>query len=69
MPFTGAELVAILTVSISGLVTIITTCFHGTSMSRCTKINCWGLSCDRDVISEDVVAREYQAQRAQNNRE
>ena len=65
MAFTGAELVAILTVSISGLVTIITTCFHGTSMSRCTKIECWGIVCDRDVISEEVVAREYQAERAQ----
>ena len=63
MVLTGAELVAVLTVSISGFATIITSCFHGTSMSRCKRIDCWGVVCDREVISEDVVAREYQAQR------
>ncbi len=64
MTLTGAELVAVLTISISGLATIITSCFHGTQMSRCKKIDCWGIVCDREVISEEVVAREYQAERA-----
>ena len=45
---TGAELIAILSVAITGFTTILTTCFH----SRCTEIDCFGIKCKRDVINE-----------------
>ena len=49
---TGAELIAILSVAITGFTTILTTCFH----SRCSEIDCWGVKCKRNVLSE-VEAR------------
>ena len=49
---TGAELIAILSVAITGFTTILTTCFH----SRCSEIDCWGVKCKRKVMSE-VQAR------------
>lgn len=49
---TGAELIAILSVAITGFTTILTTCFH----SRCSEIDCWGIKCKRNVLSE-VEAR------------
>tara|TARA_B100000073_G_C23693903_1_gene557550 strand:- start:457 stop:687 length:231 start_codon:yes stop_codon:yes gene_type:complete len=36
-------LVAVIGTTVSG---ILTTLFH----SRCSKINCWGITCDREVI-------------------
>ena len=45
---TGAELIAILSVAITGFTTILTTCFH----SRCSEIDCWGIKCKRQVMSE-----------------
>ncbi len=52
---TGAEIVAVISVSIAGLTTLLSTCFH----SRCTDINCWGIKCKREVIKEpnEVTAR------------
>ena len=45
----GAEIVAIISVSIGGLVSLLTTCFH----SRCTTVDCYGIKCKRKVIEDD----------------
>jgi len=45
----GSEIVAIISVSIGGLATILTTCFH----SRCTTIDCWGIHCRRKLLDND----------------
>ena len=46
---TGAEIVAIISVSIGGFGTILSTCFH----SRCSDIDCWGIKCKREVLPEN----------------
>tara|TARA_R100001591_G_scaffold116749_1_gene134480 strand:+ start:208 stop:381 length:174 start_codon:yes stop_codon:yes gene_type:complete len=46
---TGAEIVAIISVSVGGAVSLLTSCFH----SRCTDINCWGIKCKRKIIEDD----------------
>ena len=62
---TGAEVVAIISVSIAGATTLLSTCFH----SRCTTIRTPCISCDRELIKDKneeskdnnndvVVARE-----------
>lgn len=53
----GAEVVAIIAVSVSGLATLLTTCFH----SRCTDIDCWGIKCKRELLknNEEVEARPF----------
>lgn len=67
---TGAEVVAIISVSIAGATTLLSTCFH----SRCTKIQTPCISCDRELIHEKnketkennddvVVAREVNINR------
>jgi len=67
---TGAEIVAIISVSIAGLTTLLSTCFH----SRCTTIRTPCISCDRELIHEKneepkennndvVVAREVNINR------
>ena len=45
----GAEIVAIISVSVGGAVSLLTSCFH----SRCTDINCWGIKCKRKIIEDD----------------
>ena len=47
----GAEVVAIISVSIAGTATLMTTCFH----SRCTKIKTPCFECDRKLFDEDEV--------------
>jgi|EP01047_Picozoa_sp_COSAG01_P054584 hypothetical protein len=61
---TGAELIAIISVGATALATLITTVFTSMSLSRCKNINCcWDcLICDRDVVSESIVAREVELQ-------
>tara|TARA_R110000851_G_scaffold174501_4_gene320705 strand:- start:828 stop:998 length:171 start_codon:yes stop_codon:yes gene_type:complete len=51
----GAEIVAVISVSIAGLTSLLATCFH----SRCSDIDCWGIKCKREVIKEphEVIAR------------
>ena len=44
----GAEIVAIISVSVGGLATLLSTCFH----SRCTKINTPCISCERQLMDE-----------------
>tara|TARA_R110000868_G_scaffold200345_9_gene447724 strand:- start:2106 stop:2339 length:234 start_codon:yes stop_codon:yes gene_type:complete len=46
---TGAEVIAIVSVSVGGLVTLLSTCFH----SRCTTIDCWGVHCKRKLLDEE----------------
>ena len=45
----AAEVVAIISVSIGGLVTLLSTCFH----SRCTTIDCWGIHCKRKLLDNE----------------
>jgi hypothetical protein len=51
----GAEVVAVISVSIAGLTSLMATCFH----SRCSDIDCWGIKCKREVMKEpqEVIAR------------
>jgi len=60
----GAELIAIISVGGTVLATLITTIFTSISLSRCKTINCcWDcMICNRDVVSEEVVAREVELQ-------
>ena len=51
---TGAEAVAIISVSVGGLATLLSTCFH----SRCTKINTPCISCERQVMEENEKDKE-----------
>jgi cytidine deaminase len=44
----GAEIVAIISVSIAGATTLLSTCFH----SRCTTIKTPCISCDRELMKE-----------------
>lgn len=48
---TGAEIVAIISVSAGALATLLTTCFH----SRCTKIKTPCFECDRKLFDEEEV--------------
>jgi len=54
MTLTGAEVVAIISVSVGGLATLLSTCFH----SRCTKINTPCISCERQVLDENKENKE-----------
>ena len=45
----GAEVVAIISVSAGALTTLLSTCFH----SRCTKINTPCINCERQVTEEE----------------
>jgi len=51
---TGAEIVAIISVSIAGATTLLSTCFH----SRCTNIRTPCISCDRELIKTDNYTEE-----------
>lgn len=46
---TGAEVVAIISVSAGALTTLLSTCFH----SRCTTINTPCIKCERKVLDEE----------------
>tara|TARA_R110002111_G_scaffold125861_2_gene190268 strand:+ start:915 stop:1112 length:198 start_codon:yes stop_codon:yes gene_type:complete len=63
----GAELIALISVGGTVLATLITTIFTSMSLSRCKNINCcWDcLICDREVVSEEVIAREVELQHQQ----
>tara|TARA_R110002012_G_scaffold20048_2_gene71428 strand:+ start:849 stop:1034 length:186 start_codon:yes stop_codon:yes gene_type:complete len=53
---TGAELVAIISVSITGLSGLLSTCFH----SRCTSIRTPCISCDRKLLDEEEPNKEVE---------
>jgi hypothetical protein len=58
----GAELIAIISVGGTVLATLITTLFTSMSLSRCKNVNCcWNcMVCDREVVSDEVVARQVE---------
>ena len=62
---TGAEIVAIISVSAGALTTCLATCFH----SRCTKLKlCWGgIECDRDVLDAEEIEAENRRNQELNN--
>jgi hypothetical protein len=50
----GAELIAIISVSATSLAGLLTSLFHSISMSRCSEIGCCGCLCKREVLSENA---------------
>ena len=60
----SVEIIAIISISGTVIATLITTIFTSMSLSRCSKIVCcWDcLICDREVVSEEVVARQVELQ-------
>jgi len=39
------------------LVAFLLRCCHQIEQSRCTNINCWGIKCERSVLSEEYLER------------
>tara|TARA_Y100000004_G_scaffold195674_1_gene263359 strand:- start:20 stop:211 length:192 start_codon:yes stop_codon:yes gene_type:complete len=58
MVLTGAELVAIISVSVGGLATLLSTCFH----SRCTEIETPCIKCKRDVMDENESKKDNEVE-------
>ena len=52
----GAEIVAIISVSAGALTTLLSTCFQ----SRCTRISTPCISCDRQLIEENDKEKDKQ---------
>jgi len=46
---TGAEVIALISVSIGGAVSLLTSCFH----SRWTTIDCWGIKYKKKLIENN----------------
>ncbi len=65
----AAALIAIISVTITGVTTLMTGFFTSMSLSRCTKIVCcFGcFDCDRAVVSDEIVARQVELTAEQNN--
>jgi len=65
----AAAVIAIISVSITGLATLLTTFFTSMSLSRCTKINCcYGcFDCDRKIVEDEIVARAVEINAENNN--
>ena len=55
---TGAEIIAVISVSGTVVVSLITALFHGSSLSRCSKISCCCCEIERDVLSEDAYLQQ-----------
>lgn len=53
---TGAEIVAIISVSVGGLATLLTTCFH----SRCTTIKTPCIQCERELLDDKPKDKDEQ---------
>jgi hypothetical protein len=51
---TGAELIAVISVSATSLAGLLTSLFHSISMSRCSEISLCGCRCKREVLSEEA---------------
>ena len=66
---TGAELIAIISVGSTALATLITTIFTSMSLSRCKNLRCCYdcIVCDREVVSEEVVAKQIELNGENNN--
>ena len=54
----GAEIIAIISVSATSLGGLLTGLFHSMSLSRCSEINCLCWRCKRDVLSEEVYLNQ-----------
>ncbi len=50
-----ASVVAIISVSMTGIVALVQTLFHNMAQSRCVKLKCWGCECIRDVMTADEL--------------
>ena len=54
----SVEIIAIISISGTVIATLITTCFHSMSLSRCRNIDCFCFKCDRNVLSEETYRAE-----------
>lgn len=54
----GAEIIAIISVSATSLGGLLTGLFHSMSLSRCSEINCLCWRCKRDVLSEEAYLNQ-----------
>ena len=54
----GAEIIAIISVSATSLGGLLTSLFHAMSLSRCSEIGCCGCRCKRDVLSEEAYLNQ-----------
>lgn len=61
----GAELIAIISVSATSLAGLLTSLFHSISMSRCSEIGCCGCRCKREVLSEEAYLQADKQNHAQ----
>ena len=64
----ASSIIAIVSVGGTVLATLITTIFTSMSLSRCKNVSCCFdcFICDREVVSDEVVARQVELT-AQNN--
>jgi hypothetical protein len=51
----AAAIIAIITVSFTGLTALITTVFQSSSLSRCTEIDCLCCHCIRKVMDKEEM--------------
>jgi len=63
----GGILIALILASASALTGIITAVFHSASLSRCKKVVCCCLECDREVLSENTYLQEQKNNNNNNN--
>jgi hypothetical protein len=65
----ASSIIAIVSVGGTVLTTLITTLFTSMSLSRCKNISCCFdfLICDREVVSDEVVARQVELTAENNN--
>lgn len=60
-----AALIALISVSLTGLAAFTTSLFHSLSLSRCSEINCFCFRCKREVLSEDTYNNQSDQDRQQ----
>ena len=63
----GAEIIAIISVSATSLGGLITSLFHAMSLSRCTEIGCCGCLCKREVLSEEAYLNQENKKSKKSN--
>ena len=54
----GGTVIAIILASSTSAATLITSCFHAMSLSRCRHMKCCCIECDRDVVDENILERD-----------
>ena len=54
----GAEIIAIISVSATSIGGLLTALFHSLSLSRCSEISCCGCMCKRQVLSEEAYLNQ-----------